>query len=110
MGVCVILLLSADLQRHALSLTSTQVDCWLAGDSSSSGDAEEVTGPDLESTVGGSNAVDFGAAAAQVVARWTGIPVTRLQQTEREKLLTLRDALHKRVVGQVRSRSPTRKH
>lgn len=36
----------------------------------------------------------------QVVARWTGIPVTRLQQTEREKLLNLRKELHKRVVGQ----------
>lgn len=39
----------------------------------------------------------------QVVSRWTGIPVTRLQQTEREKLLRLREELHKRVVGQVRS-------
>eukprot|EP00208_Stichococcus_sp_RCC1054_P006290 CAMPEP_0206140698 /NCGR_PEP_ID=MMETSP1473-20131121/10363_1 /ASSEMBLY_ACC=CAM_ASM_001109 /TAXON_ID=1461547 /ORGANISM="Stichococcus sp, Strain RCC1054" /LENGTH=900 /DNA_ID=CAMNT_0053534945 /DNA_START=192 /DNA_END=2894 /DNA_ORIENTATION=+ len=40
---------------------------------------------------------------AKVVARWTGIPVTRLQQTEREKLLSLREALHKRVVGQNRA-------
>jgi ATP-dependent Clp protease ATP-binding subunit ClpA len=31
----------------------------------------------------------------QVVARWTGIPVTRLQQTEREKLLRLREELHR---------------
>jgi ATP-dependent Clp protease ATP-binding subunit ClpA len=30
-----------------------------------------------------------------VVSRWTGIPVTRLQQTEREKLLRLREELHK---------------
>lgn len=37
---------------------------------------------------------------AEVVSRWTGIPTTRLQQTEREKLLHLSDELHKRVVGQ----------
>lgn len=37
---------------------------------------------------------------ADVVARWTGIPVTKLSQTEREKILALGDILHKRVVGQ----------
>ncbi|WP_027190713.1 ATP-dependent chaperone ClpB [Fundidesulfovibrio putealis] len=37
---------------------------------------------------------------AQVIARWTGIPVTRLLETEREKLLRLPDELHQRVVGQ----------
>jgi ATP-dependent Clp protease ATP-binding subunit ClpB len=37
---------------------------------------------------------------AGVVSRWTGIPVTRMLQSEREKLLTLEDELHKRVVGQ----------
>ena len=37
---------------------------------------------------------------AQIVARWTGIPVTRLQQGEREKLLHLDDELHRRVIGQ----------
>jgi ATP-dependent Clp protease ATP-binding subunit ClpB len=37
---------------------------------------------------------------AEVVARWTGIPVSRMLQTEREKLLTLEAELHKRVVGQ----------
>ena len=37
---------------------------------------------------------------AEVVARWTGIPVTRLVETEREKLLRLPEELHKRVVGQ----------
>lgn len=37
---------------------------------------------------------------AEVVARWTGIPVAKLQQSEREKLLNLEDELHKRVVGQ----------
>ena len=37
---------------------------------------------------------------AEVVAKWTGIPVTKMLQSEREKLLNLEDELHKRVVGQ----------
>ena len=37
---------------------------------------------------------------AEIVAKWTGIPVTRLLESEREKLLRLADVLHKRVVGQ----------
>jgi ATP-dependent Clp protease ATP-binding subunit ClpB len=37
---------------------------------------------------------------AEVVSKWTGIPVTRLNQTEKERLLKLSDALHKRIVGQ----------
>jgi ATP-dependent Clp protease ATP-binding subunit ClpB len=37
---------------------------------------------------------------AEIVARWTGIPVARMLQSEREKLLKLEDELHKRVVGQ----------
>ncbi|MBS3806182.1 MAG: ATP-dependent chaperone ClpB [Bacteroidales bacterium] len=37
---------------------------------------------------------------AEVVARWTGIPVSKMLQSERDKLLLLEDELHKRVVGQ----------
>ena len=37
---------------------------------------------------------------AEVVSRWTGIPVTRMMQSERDKLLRLEDELHKRVIGQ----------
>lgn len=37
---------------------------------------------------------------AEIVAKWTGIPVTRLLQSEKEKLLNLENELHKRVVGQ----------
>jgi ATP-dependent Clp protease ATP-binding subunit ClpB len=37
---------------------------------------------------------------AEVVSRWTGIPVNRMLKSERQKLLTLEDELHKRVVGQ----------
>ncbi|UKK75964.1 ATP-dependent chaperone ClpB [Segatella bryantii] len=37
---------------------------------------------------------------AEVVSRWTGIPVTRMLQSEREKLLHMEEELHKRVIGQ----------
>ena len=37
---------------------------------------------------------------AEVVARWTGIPVTKMMQSEREKLLHLEEELHRRVIGQ----------
>jgi len=37
---------------------------------------------------------------AEIVSRWTGIPVSRMLQSEREKLLQLEDELHKRIVGQ----------
>lgn len=37
---------------------------------------------------------------AAIVSRWTGVPVTKMLQSEREKLLALGDTLHKRVVGQ----------
>ncbi|KAL3640187.1 Chaperone protein ClpB3, chloroplastic [Castilleja foliolosa] len=45
---------------------------------------EEVTGNDI----------------AEIVSKWTGIPVSKLQQSEREKLLYLEEVLHNRVVGQ----------
>ncbi|KAL3636576.1 Chaperone protein ClpB3, chloroplastic [Castilleja foliolosa] len=45
---------------------------------------EEVTGSDI----------------AEIVSKWTGIPVSKLQQSEREKLLHLEEVLHNRVVGQ----------
>jgi ATP-dependent Clp protease ATP-binding subunit ClpB len=41
-----------------------------------------------------------GEEIAQIVARWTGIPVTRLVEGEREKLLKLDEVLHERVIGQ----------
>ncbi|KQJ93681.1 chaperone protein ClpB3, mitochondrial [Brachypodium distachyon] len=37
---------------------------------------------------------------AEIVSKWTGIPVSNLQQSDREKLLLLEDVLHKRVIGQ----------
>ena len=57
----------------------------------------------LHATQGGQGLVREEVTAddiAEVVSRWTGIPVTRMMQSEREKLLHLEDELHKRVVGQ----------
>ncbi len=57
----------------------------------------------LQATQGGAGMVREEVTAddiAEVVSRWTGIPVTRMMQSEREKLLHLEEELHKRVVGQ----------
>lgn len=55
-----------------------------AGDAANRLIREEVTADDI----------------AEVVSRWTGIPVSRMMQSEREKLLHLEEELHKRVIGQ----------
>ncbi len=57
----------------------------------------------LKSTQGGAAMVREEVTSddiAEVVSRWTGIPVTRMMQSEREKLLHLEEELHKRVIGQ----------
>lgn len=57
----------------------------------------------LKSTQGGAAMVREEVTAddiAEVVSRWTGIPVNRMMQSEREKLLHLEEELHKRVIGQ----------
>ena len=64
-----------------------QLDSATTSDGSPSGTRlvrEEVTADDI----------------AEVVSRWTGIPVTRMMQSEREKLLHLEEELHRRVIGQ----------
>ena len=57
----------------------------------------------LRSTQGGEAMIREEVTAddiAEVVSRWTGIPVSRMMQSEREKLLHLEEELHKRVIGQ----------
>ncbi|MCR4773688.1 MAG: ATP-dependent chaperone ClpB [Prevotella sp.] len=57
----------------------------------------------LKATQGGTAMIREEVTAddiAEVVSRWTGIPVTRMMQSEREKLLHLEEELHKRVIGQ----------
>lgn len=68
--------LDDDIRRIQQQLASTQAGSALI--------KEEVTADDI----------------AEVVSRWTGIPVAKMQQSERDKLLRLEDELHKRVVGQ----------
>lgn len=58
---------------------------------------------DLESLQDGNAMIDEKVGAddiAEVVARWTGIPVTKMMQSEKSKLLNLEQELHKRVIGQ----------
>ena len=58
---------------------------------------------DLHSTQGSSAMIKEEVTAediADVVSRWTGIPVSKMLQSEREKLLSLEEELHKRVIGQ----------
>ena len=57
----------------------------------------------LKSTQGGNTMIREEVTAddiAEVVSRWTGIPVTRMMQSEREKLLHLEEELHRRIIGQ----------
>ena len=68
--------LEADIAKIQEELHSKQGDSALV--------KEEVTADDI----------------AEVVSRWTGIPVNRMLESEREKLLNLEEELHKRVVGQ----------
>ena len=74
-----------ELEAH---IASVQHQLATAPDASASGQSrlvrEEVTADDI----------------AEVVSRWTGIPVSRMMQSEREKLLHLEEELHKRVIGQ----------
>ena len=68
--------LEDDIARVSANLQSADSDNRLV--------REEVTADDI----------------AEVVSRWTGIPVNRMMQSEREKLLHLEEELHKRVIGQ----------
>jgi len=68
--------LEDDIKQVQAQLTDTQTGNRLV--------REEVTADDI----------------AEVVSRWTGIPVTQMMQSEREKLLHLEEELHRRVIGQ----------
>ena len=61
-------------------------------------EAEEITEKQNQNMLVRSTVTD--EEIAEVVARWTGIPVSKLVDGEREKLLHLEDILHKRVIGQ----------
>ncbi|MEC4113944.1 ATP-dependent chaperone ClpB [Myroides pelagicus] len=66
-------------------------------------EALEVAQKQLEENQSGTSLIKEEVTSddiAEVVAKWTGVPVTKMLQSEREKLLHLEDELHKRVVGQ----------
>lgn len=73
--------LERDIQRSHEELAKRREEC---GSNDAHIVKEEVTADDI----------------AEVVARWTGIPVAKMLQKEREKLLHLEEELHKRVIGQ----------
>ena len=73
--------LEQDIQRSHEELAKRREEC---GSNDAHIVKEEVTADDI----------------AEVVARWTGIPVAKMLQKEREKLLHLEEELHKRVIGQ----------
>jgi len=85
------LALASDLKYGAIPELQKQIE--LATDRIAKQKETSQSGPLVSETVG----ID---QIAEVVARWTGIPVTKLNQTEREKLLSLSSVLHRRVVGQ----------
>ncbi len=106
---------AADLQKELDKAKNDLVDAIRRGDYQRAGELQYSTVPQLEGRLkaledgGGSGAGSGGMLAeeavtanhiAQVVSRWTGIPVDRMLEGEREKLLKMEDALGKRVVGQ----------
>ncbi len=73
--------------------TQTQLDAELAEAQRRATEATQAEGALLSEEVGAD-------AVAQVVSRWTGVPVSRLEEGERDKLLRLDELLHTRVIGQ----------
>ena len=83
-----------DLNRAAELKYSTLLDLERRLKEAETAEAAQFTGPRMLKEEVGPDDV------AEIVARWTGIPVTRLLETEREKLLHLDTELHRRVIGQ----------
>jgi ATP-dependent Clp protease ATP-binding subunit ClpB len=107
---------AAELQKQLDKAKYDLTDAIRRGDYQRAGELQYATIPQLESKLKGTDAAaaaaNAGAAGllaeeavtanhiAQVVSRWTGIPVDRMLEGEREKLLRMEDQLSKRVVGQ----------
>lgn len=80
----------ADIRYYAIPETQKKLEKLVA-------DQEAMRKSNTDQLVG---EVITGEQIAEVISRWTGIPVTKLNQTEKERLLHLNDVLHKRVIGQ----------
>jgi ATP-dependent Clp protease ATP-binding subunit ClpB len=106
---------AADLQNQLDKAKNDLADAIRRGDYQRAGELQYSVIPQLEGKLkatgeagapgGAANVVAEEAVTAnhiaQVVSRWTGIPVDRMLEGEREKLMKMEDALTKRVVGQV---------
>jgi ATP-dependent Clp protease ATP-binding subunit ClpB len=105
----------ADLQKALDKAKNDLADAIRRGDYQRAGELRYSTIPQLEAKLKKSDAAGSGPSAvvaeeavtanhvAQIVSRWTGIPVDRMLEGEREKLLKMEDAIAKRVVGQAES-------
>jgi ATP-dependent Clp protease ATP-binding subunit ClpB len=101
---------AADLQTHLDKAKNDLADAIRRGDYQRAGELQYGTVPELErklkATEAASAAGHIASEAvtanhiAQVVSRWTGIPVDRMLEGEREKLLRMEEQIAKRVVGQ----------
>ncbi|WP_279482811.1 ATP-dependent chaperone ClpB [Aureimonas sp. SK2] len=102
--------LAADLKKRLDEARNDLAIAQRKGEFQRAGELAYGVIPQLERELGQAEAADGKASmveetvtadhVAQVVSRWTGIPVDRMMQGEREKLLSMEDALAKRVVGQ----------
>jgi ATP-dependent Clp protease ATP-binding subunit ClpB len=104
---------AAEWQKELDKAKNDLADAIRRGDYQRAGELQYATIPQLEAKLKASDGAAAGAGTstlaeeavtanhvAQVVSRWTGIPVDRMLEGEREKLLKMEDALAKRVVGQ----------
>ncbi|MEM9810307.1 MAG: AAA family ATPase, partial [Pseudomonadota bacterium] len=100
---------STEIKEQLDRLRSELADAERQGDFARAGELKHGRIPQLEKAVADAQAHDPGdlvqevvdsEAVAQVVSKWTGIPVDKMLEGEREKLLAMEEALHKRVIGQ----------
>src|ERR1700733_1505395 len=101
---------AAELQKQLDTAKNDLADAIRRGDYQRAGELQYSVIPQLESKLQSTEGAVAGALVAEeavtanhvaaVVSRWTGIPVDRMLEGEREKLLKMEDAIGKRVVGQ----------
>jgi ATP-dependent Clp protease ATP-binding subunit ClpB len=99
--------IKVDLEKAKLDMDSAR----RAGDLTRMSELQYGVIPDLEKKLADADSVDHGEMqllrnkvteeeVAEVVSRWTGIPISKMLEGERDKLLRMEDELHRRVVGQ----------
>ena len=99
--------IKVDLEQAKLELETAR----RAGDLTRMSELQYGKIPELEKQLASADAVDHGTMqllrnkvseeeVAEVVSRWTGIPISRMLEGERDKLLRMEDELHRRVIGQ----------